>query len=284
MIRFEIKKNFCQALIVDDVQCMKKCVNDFCSLHGPEKYDRVKFLYKEIAVKQRKFLKYVEKERKKNNIRHRKCMERLDLIRYNKQKGLLKSDAYKEETQQKNIAYMSYESDEESVKVSTQYYIPSDYEEDDESTEQDDLFMSNDSFESAVTTPESFDEKPSVIIWKEVGLPEQEPQDPEIVSLMKKLEKECSKVELRTYNDTNNLDSHRLGRIKQLYKYEMNQKAEIYNGLIRMLSNYTSTDEIDLNWVRNEAKVAISILMKNTDKNVKTFATVRKSKPLSAYY
>lgn len=84
------KKYQCQAFTMKKSQCVNKCINTYCGIHDPKKCEKrmkIRQLNRELLEREHRFLKYVERELKKERIKHKKFMERSSLIQHNKCKA-----------------------------------------------------------------------------------------------------------------------------------------------------------------------------------------------------
>lgn len=106
-----------------------------------------------------------------------------------------------------------------------------------------------------------------------------------MASFIKEIENESHTVELRSYSGPE-LDPYSLRRINRVYASEKEKKDGVYNGNIKMLSFYTSFEELggSASDIKDEIARSLSIIADHTDATVKALIPPKKSTPLSKYY
>jgi hypothetical protein len=107
----------------------------------------------------------------------------------------------------------------------------------------------------------------------------------EITIFIKEIKNESHNVELRSYNGPEPAPFH-LRRINRVYATEKDKKDEVYNGIITMLSFYTSFEELggSASYIKDEIARSLSIIAEDTDATVEALIPPKKSTPLSKYY
>lgn len=102
--------------------------------------------------------------------------------------------------------------------------------------------------------------------------------DPEILRVITMLEEKCSGTPTPRPAPSCG-HPHMAQQIQRFLDSEVRKELDIYQGLLRMLRCYTSTDEIDIREVEGEITVSVAQLRKQTDRNVNTL--VKRSKQMS---
>jgi hypothetical protein len=107
----------------------------------------------------------------------------------------------------------------------------------------------------------------------------------DITSLANELEDEKSKVQLRSYNGPE-LDPYILRKINRVYASEKKSKDDTYDGNIKMLSFYTSFEELggSASYIKDEIARSLSKIAEDTDATVEALIPPKESTPLSKYY
>jgi hypothetical protein len=263
------KMHQCQAMTMKKGQCTKKCTNTYCGMHDPKKCEKrrqFRQFERELLKRERIFLKYVEREVKKNRIKHKKCMERLTLIRHNDSrcKATTKKGTLCTKTSKLKYCHVHIHLDidvsiiEEPIPVIVH--------------EKEDIIEKK--IPIIVHKKEDMIEERNPFIVRRKEIIEEQPCY-EISSYMKELESESQLIDLRVY-DGPDVDPYRMGRIKGQYKSEMESKVQLYKGMLSMLSNYMSLDEIDLDSIKDDVRISLKMIRKKTDTNVKIFAGIKR--------